>query len=109
MSKNEQKPQEGRPTPEQVAAWKKEHGSLFSIEVNGKLAILRKPRMLDLERAQQVSRKPNAKPFDFNRNIVGNCALYLDPGMRENDENELALLTSVGELVEVKEAEVKKL
>lgn len=100
---------DGRPSKEQIAEWKGQHKELHEIEMDGKVAIVRKPTMFDLERAMVMSKKQGAKPLDFNRNIVGNCLLFVDEGARSNDEFELWLLTSVGQFADIKEGTVKKL
>lgn len=98
-----------RPDQEAIAAWKQQHGQLSQVEVDGYIAVVRRPRTFDLERAYKVAEKPGAKKLDFARNIILNCVLYIDDGFRADDERDQALLTSVNELAALKEASVKKL
>lgn len=97
-----------RPTAAQIAAWKKEHDQLFQLEVEGKILILRKPKMRDLERGYASDPKKQ-KPFNFHRSIIENCQLFADEGLLENDDNYFALCTKLDEVIQVKEAEIKKL
>lgn len=98
------------PSAEQIANWKQEYRTLheFSTEGGGK-AIIRQPRMLDLERAMDASKKPNAKSLDFNRVLYRNCRLWESHDLLGNDEDALQVLTSIGQVAEVREATVKKL
>ena len=108
---NEAKEKAGRPTAEQIAEWKAKHGTLHMItSEDGEFqAIIRKPKLHDLERAMKADKAPKAKPLDFNRSILQNCLLYEDPGFRSDDEREVGLLTGVGEVVAIAEVTVKKL
>lgn len=98
-----------RPDAAAIAAWKEKHGHLSQVEVDGYIAIVRRPKTFDLERAFKVSEKAGAKKLDFSRNIIANCVLYIDDEFRADDERDQALLTSVNELAAIKEASVKKL
>jgi hypothetical protein len=97
-----------RPTKAQIDAWKKEHGDLYQLSVDSKIMIMRKPGMRDLERAHASDPKKQ-KPFNFHRSLIENCKLHADEGLLENDDNYFALCTKLDEIIEVKEAEVKKL
>lgn len=100
----------GRPSPEQIEAWKKEHKELFELETeDGHRAILRKPTMFDLERALMVDRKKGAKPFDFNKNLADNCLLWSTAGFFEDDARILALHGFAGELSAAAEVRTRKL
>lgn len=97
-----------RPTEAEIKAWKKAHDGLYQIEVDGKVIILREPKMKDLERAQAADPK-RQKPYNFHRSIIENCKLYADPGLIEDDKNYLAVCSKLDEIVEVREADLKKL
>jgi hypothetical protein len=99
---------EGHPTAAQIKAWKEEYKGIFQIMVDGKKLILRKPEMKDLERAHAADPKKQ-KPFNFHRSIISNCKLYAEEGLLENDDNYFAACVALDEIIEVKEAEVKKL
>lgn len=97
-----------RPTPAKIEEWKKEHGNVFQFTVEGKIVIMREPKMVDLERASASDPKKK-KPFNFFRSITANCKLYEDEGFFDDDKREMALHAQMDEIIEIKEAEVKKL
>lgn len=112
MGKEDTNPQEApqskRPTKEQIAAWKKEHGAVYQIDVDGKILILRQPTIQDLERAMAADPK-RKKPFNFNRSIHTNCRLYEDPGFSSDDQVLLSAYAEFDQIIEMREAELKKL
>ena len=93
-------------TPEQIAEWKKKHGDVFELTVEDKTCILRKPTVKDLSAATAVGQKD---PFAFNRIILTNCWLAGDEEIKTNDDYFLAVSGKLGEIIEIKEAEIKKL
>ncbi|CAA0260485.1 hypothetical protein R8G64_13150 [Tenacibaculum maritimum] len=97
-----------RPTKEEIAAWKKEHGAIYQITVEDKIIILREPKIKDLERAMSADPK-NKKKFNFNRSIIENCSLYSDPGAMDSDKKTLAVFAELDELIPEAEASTKKL
>lgn len=98
-----------RPNEAAIEELKAKHGPLSEIEVDGYIAIVRRPKTFDLERAYKVSEKPGAKKLDFNRNIVSNIVVYIDDDFRKEDGRDQALLSSVNDVVELKQATIKKL
>ncbi|HRF80179.1 MAG TPA: hypothetical protein PL070_08835, partial [Flavobacteriales bacterium] len=76
---------DGRPTEAQLAEWKQKHKELHQVEMDNIIVILRKPRLVDLERAM-IADKKGKKGLDFNRSLVGNCILYEDPDFRKDDD-----------------------
>lgn len=100
----------GRPSPEQIEAWKKEHKAVYELETeDGSIAILRKPTEFDMERAMMAGQKKGAKPFDFNRNIAKNCLLWSTTGFMEDDARRMAMHTFVNELAAIEEVTSRKL
>lgn len=97
-----------RPTDEQLAEWKRKHKELHQVEMDGFIVILRKPRLVDLERAM-IADKKGKRGLDFNRSLVGNCILYEDTEFRQDDDRELYLLSAAGDLAAMREGEIKKL
>lgn len=98
----------GRPDKAQIAAWKKEHGDIYQITVNGKIVILRAPKIKDLERAASADPK-GKKKFNFNRSIIENCKLYEDEGALSTDEALMAVFAELDQIIPIAEAETKKL
>lgn len=99
-----------KPTAEQIAAWKKEHGQLHLMTTSdGHEAIVREPKLADLELAMDRSKKANAKSLDFNRTLYRRCRLWEQDGLWNDEGRQLEVLTAIGGIAEVKEASVKKL
>lgn len=97
-------------TAEQLAQWKKEHGQLHVLTTeDGYEAVVREPKLIDLEMAMDRSKKAGAKALDFNRVLFRRCALWQQAGLMEDDDRQLAIYTAIGGVAEIKEATVKKL
>jgi hypothetical protein len=101
------------PSEDKINLWKTQHGEIFSIVVddeNAKLkrtAILRKPKLIDLERAQSSDK---TKPGSFNRSLWVNCILDCDPAIcEENTELMLAAYSQLSDTIKVANATIKKL
>lgn len=98
-----------RPNKAQIDKWKKEHGDIYQIKVNGdKIVILRAPKIKDLERAAAADPK-GKKKFNFNRSIIENCKLYQDEGAMSTDAAIMAVFAELDQIIPVAEAETKKL
>jgi hypothetical protein len=99
-----------KPTTEQLNAWKKEHGVLHSLSTeDGYEAIVRSPRLTDLEQAMDKSKKPGARSLDFNRVLFRRCCLWNSDGLMDDEDRQLQILTAIGSISDVKEATVKKI
>lgn len=96
------------PDSSQIARWKNEYGSLFAIEVEDFVLVMREPKVVDMERALASDPK-NKKQFNFHRSIIANCKLYATPGLENDDQAMLGVFAEMDELVKTKEATVKKL
>lgn len=95
-----------RPTKEQIAAWKKQHGNLYKISVEGYFAILRQPKLVDMEGASREAKK---SPLSSVKYIVRNCALYIDDAINKDDSLFMSICTKAEEVVDIKESELEKL
>lgn len=99
-----------RPTNAEIEAWKKEHKVVQELETeDGGIAILRRPKLVDLEMALSASQKKGAKPLDFNRSIARRCLLWNTPGFLDDEDRELELYTFAGELAAAGESRTRKL
>jgi len=89
----------------QIAAWKKEHGAVFSISIEDKTCYVRKPtrQILSAAFTQQ------GDPIKMGEFLLNNCWLGGDEEIREDDAMFLAAVAKLNTLVEIKEAELKKL
>jgi len=93
-------------TKEQIAAWKKKHGEVFLVTVEDKTAYLHKP---DRKTIAYAMSKVQDDPLSFSEIILQNCWLTGDEELKTNDDYFLAVSAQLDKLVEVKQAEIKKL
>lgn len=99
-----------KPTPDQIEALKKEHGQLHLMTTSdGYEAIVREPKLVDLEMAMDRSKKANAKSLDFNRTLYRRCKVWEQEGLWDDEARQLEVLTAIGGIADIKEAQVKKL
>lgn len=100
------------PNTAEIDKLKKEHGELSLITViNPKtkgehFAIMRKPKMQDLQIASASEKK---KAHTFNLSIWNNCKLVADPAIDNDDVLLMGACAQVNELVEIAEGSIKKL
>jgi len=93
-------------TPEQIGEWKKKHGNVFEIEVDGHRCYLRKPTRSELGYASVASKQ---NPLKYNESILKSCWLGGDEAIRSDDSLFLSAGAVLGEIIEIKDAELKKL
>lgn len=93
-------------TEKQITELKKKHGDLFLIEVDGKSCILRKPTRQELSLAAKLGA---SDPLKYNEVILTNCWLVGDDEIKTDDSLFLGVSGKLGELIEIKEASLKKL
>lgn len=96
----------GKATPEQIAMWKAQHGDVFEISVENHFGYLKKPDRKVLSYATSVGQ---SDPMKFNELVLQNCWLGGSPELKEKDEYFFAVVAQLNVLIEVKEAEIKKL
>lgn len=93
-------------TDEQIAEWKKKHGDVFKIEVDGKVAFVKSPDRKTLSYAGSVGTKD---PIKFNEIVLNNCWLGGDEEIKTDDSLFLGVGQVLGEIIKVKEATIAKL
>lgn len=93
-------------TKEQIAKWKAKYGSVFQLVVDGKTGYLHKP---DRKTLSYASTAGQTDPLKFNEVLLKGCWLGGDEEICTDDELFLAASGKLGELIQVKEAELKKL
>lgn len=91
-------------TKEQVAEWKKKHGDVFEISVDGKSCILRKPNRKDLSFVSVVK-----DPIRMSETLLKQLWVDGDKEIQENDDLFLAVIPKMEEVIKVKESQIKKL
>lgn len=90
---------------EQIEAWKKEHGDIFKVEVDGHEAFLRKPDRKTMKYVAQVGNDP----IRANEVLLDNCWLGGNECIKTDDELFYAVSAKLAEIIKVKEAEITKL
>ncbi|MCQ2313271.1 MAG: hypothetical protein MJZ84_07495 [Paludibacteraceae bacterium] len=98
-------------TKEQISKWKAEYGQLYKITVkddaNGnKSCVLKQPSRQILGAASQAGKD---NPIKFNEVILNNCWLGGDEEIKTNDMLFISASQKIGDIIEIKEAELEKL
>ncbi|KAA6336277.1 hypothetical protein EZS27_015564 [termite gut metagenome] len=93
-------------TQEQIEEWKAKHGSVFAIEVDGKVCYLKKPTRKALSAAAVIGK---SDPLKYNETLLLNCWLAGDEEIKTDDDLFLGVSGKLSEIIEIKEAELKKL
>lgn len=91
-------------TKEQIKEWKAKHGELFEITVEDKSCILHRPTRKDLSYASAVK-----GPIKMSEVMLNALWVAGDEEIKEDDSLFLAAIQKMEDILEVKEAEIKKL
>lgn len=91
-------------TKEQIKEWKAKHGELFEITVEDKSCILHRPTRKDLSYASAVK-----DPIKMSEVMLNALWVAGDEEIKGDDSLFLAAIQKMQEILEVKEAEIKKL
>lgn len=91
---------------EQIDNWKKAHGDVFKISVDGRDCYLRRPDRKTLAYASSVATKD---PIKFNEILLNGAWLAGNEDIKKDDTLFLSVSAKLSELIEVKEAELVKL
>lgn len=91
-------------TKEQIEEWKRKHGELFEITVEGKSCILHRPTRQDLSYASVVK-----DPIKMSETMLNQLWVAGDEEIKADDSLFLAAIQKMQEVLEVKEAAIKKL
>ena len=89
---------------EQVQEWKKKHGELFEITVDGKSCILHRPTRRDLSNASVEK-----DPIKMSETMLNQLWVDGDEEIKTDDALFFAAIQKMQDVLEVKEAEIKKL
>jgi hypothetical protein len=102
----------GGVTQDQINGWKAEHGDIYRISIprDGEgepyTCYLKKP---DRKTIAVVSPLVNTNPVKGNEVLLQNCWLGGDRDIQTNDDLFLSAAAKLGELFNIKEAEIAKL
>lgn len=93
-------------TKEQIQEWKKKHGDIFRLTVEGKVAYLRTP---DRKTMSYASSFASSEPLKFNEILLENCWLGGDEEIKTNDILFLSASSKLAEIIQIKTATLEKL
>lgn len=93
-------------TKEVIEQWKKEHGDVFMVTVDDKVGYIKKPDRKTLGAAMAFGK---TNPLKFNETILNNCWLGGDEEIKDDDGCFMAVGAQLDKIIELKEAEIKKL
>ena len=91
---------------QKISEWKAKHGDVFQVEVDGRVAYLKRPDRKVLGAAAVTGK---SDPMKYNEVILNNCWLEGDEEIRTNDAMFLGVSSQLAEIIEIKEATLKKL
>lgn len=91
-------------TEEQVAEWKKKHGTVYEISVDGKSCIIRKPNRKDLSYVSVVK-----DPIKMQETLLKQLWVDGDEEIKTDDELFFAACNQLEEVLQLKQADIKKL
>lgn len=96
------------PTPEQIAKWKQKFGDIFVYEADDLACYLRRPDRKVIELATAES-SGGQQAFRFTEVVLANCWLDGNEELRSQDKYFMGLSGKIGEMVEIRAGELKKL
>ena len=96
----------GEVNQEQIDAWKKQHGEVKALIIDGHIGYLKKPDRKTLGYASTVGSK---NPIKFNEIILSNCWLGGSEDIKTDDSLFLSAGQVLADLIQVKEAELVNL
>lgn len=91
-------------TKQQIEEWKAKHGELFEITVDGKSCILHRPTRQNLSYVSVVK-----DPIKMSEAMLNQLWVAGDEDIKTDDSLFLAAIQKMQDVLEVKEAEIKKL
>lgn len=89
-----------------IAAWKKQHGEIYLLEVDGHQCYLRQPDRKIISMARSLSQGDYLAAQEY---ILDACWLEGDEEIRTNDTLFLNIATKLEGLIEAKESTLKKI
>lgn len=83
---------------------KAKYGAIYQITVEDKSCIVRKPNRKDLSYISAVN-----NPVQMTETLINQLWVEGDEEIRQDDDLFLAAAAKLGEIIQIKEAEIKKL
>ena len=96
----------GQATVAEIDEWKKRHGDIYAIKVDGHVCYLRKPTRRDLSFASSAGKKD---PLKFNETLLRDCWLGGSEAIRRDDDKFLGASGVLDKIIPDAEAELEKL
>ena len=96
----------GQATVAEIDEWKKRHGDIYAIKVDGHECYLRKPTRRDLSFASSAGKKD---PLKFNETLLRDCWLGGSEAIRRDDDKFMGASGVLDKIIPDAEAELEKL
>ena len=96
----------GQATVAVIDEWKKRHGDIYAIKVDGHVCYLRKPTRRDLSFASSAGKKD---PLKFNETLLRDCWLGGSEAIRRDDDKFMGASGVLDKIIPDAEAELEKL
>lgn len=100
----------GYPSEAQLEEWRTKYGKIHLIvdPQTKEWLLLRKVKLRDLERASGSGERKKQKSFDFVRSIIANCKLANSENALNEDHDCIeTIYTGIGEVIDVRDADIK--
>ncbi|MEG2067705.1 MAG: hypothetical protein RRZ65_08725 [Tannerellaceae bacterium] len=91
---------------QKIEEWKAKYGDVYKVEVDGHSGYLKKPSRKALGAAAVIGK---SDPMKYNETLLANCWIEGDEIIKTDDSLFLGVSAQLAELIEIKEAEIKKL
>lgn len=96
----------GQASAEQIASWKQQHKHVYELKVEDAICYLRKPSRQELSGATVLAA---SDPMKFNETLLNDCWLGGAEVIKNDDDYFLSASGLLGDLIETKAAELKKI
>ena len=96
----------GQATVAEIDEWKKRHGDIYAIKVDGHVCYLRKPTRRGLSFASSAGKKD---PLKFNETLLRDCWLGGSEAIRRDDDKFMGASGVLDKIIPDAEAELEKL
>jgi len=96
----------GKASDAQIAIYKEKHGEIFEVVIDDAVCYLKKPDRKTLSFASSVGDKD---PMKFNEIMLDNCWVAGAEKIKTDDSYFFACIEKMEVLIQVKQAEIKKL
>lgn len=101
-----EKSEENAALQAKIEGWKAKHGEVFMVEVDGRVAYLKKPDRKTISAATVVG---GNDPVKFSEILLTNCWIDGDEQIKDDNELFFGVAAQLGQLMQAKEASLKKL